>query len=322
MANIKDIKENLIEDIKYNIEEAIEDGKYEKLRNLLKLSLVNVNSFTESLLNEALRRSVFWHPYEPYVLPNQNRIDTYYNICKLLIDHGANVNSIDCKHSDYPDTCTLEFAAGTYILDFVKLIIKNGANQKSKNKALYRIIGYDKPELIDNSVIVDIAKYLIKHGANPNAVYDNNTCLFMYARWWDSIELGKLLLDSGADPNFKSVRSGKSVVEILITYQSNPNLVLPILKMMINKGAIITDEMFHKLEQKNKEVADIIKEYYINTKIITHWYMHSKTENKKLPSELIRKLKDYLQFGSRKINKSRRASRKSRRIKRSRKSKK
>jgi len=128
----------------FELDDAIEKDEPEKLRAMLKAS------------PEYLHRNVF--RYGKYSLLGSAAVEGNVGICNLLIELGADVNSVP----EFAQSA-LELAASRGHLDVVKLLLNAGAKVDGPDKSIIAplmsatISGHTKT-----------AKYLLDAGANPN----------------------------------------------------------------------------------------------------------------------------------------------------------
>ena len=92
----------------------------------------------------------------------QGAIDKNYELCKLLISNGADVNIKD-KYS----WTALHFACQGFQTDIVRLLLENGADVDPQNNFGNTPLGIS---LISCRGDVSLAKLLLKHGANKDIV--------------------------------------------------------------------------------------------------------------------------------------------------------
>ncbi len=163
---------------------------------------------------------------------------------KYLLKNGASPlqrfkvppSDLDFFGSERETQSPAESAVESGYVDMVRLFLDSGVSPDEKDRygdsLLHRAVS-GKQE--------DVARLLIKKGADVNAVNKKNeTPLFVAARYDDEKEtrfnLGKLLLESGADPNIRSSEGDKSplidavdhnmtaLVELLLKYKADPNV--------------------------------------------------------------------------------------------------
>lgn len=119
------------------------------------------------------------------------------DVVKLLIDTGK----VDINAEDIDGLTALFFSIGK--LPITKILVENGANVNGGSKGNHA--------LLKSLYLRDISttQYLIQNGANVNVEYTDSRIghtrtPLMYAVSTNNISLIKLLLKSGADPEFES----------------------------------------------------------------------------------------------------------------------
>jgi hypothetical protein len=143
----------------------------------------------------------------------------YRSAAKTLIDLGANVHKKDV-YSATP----LWWAIHRVDLDMTTLLLNKGANL---DKAIASA-GLRNAVLGNNP---DMLRFLLSKGADPNSIYMGTTPL-VYACQQKNMTMIKILLDSGADMNFKSKYpnmpyDGKSPLDI--AYEGGDSQVVELL---------------------------------------------------------------------------------------------
>jgi len=161
------------------------------------------------------------------------------NAVKALIEAGADLNIQD--HDRGYEGCkgytALMYAVEKEHNDIVKILIDAGANINIENKsgrnALY--CAYEKYNK-------DAMKLLLAAGANPNTIYDSwhQQPLLFNTIYDNQPDIAKLLIDAGADVNFKDKDGNRP------------------LTLAINRNAIITEML---LNAKGIEVT-VQEPYY------------------------------------------------------------
>ena len=136
-----------------------------------------------------------------------------YNLMKLLIEHGADVNARENKISGKIDVKSIQnrSKAALHVAEnpeIVKLLIDNGADVnivdgKHRTPIFYTNLHYDKS--------AEVAKLLIDNGADVNIEDDEHKTPLHYVK---SMEVAKLLIDAGADcsHHYKSNKRDISVI--------------------------------------------------------------------------------------------------------------
>lgn len=126
--------------------------------------------------------------------------DGQLNVAQLLIENGANVNAKAKRDGITP----LHQAASNRHLDFVKVLIQNGAQVDPTDNEEKTPL-----HLACEKNYTEIAKFLIENGANVHAKDDLNQTPIHHACQnrhvaWGSLQLIHLLIENGCDLNEKS----------------------------------------------------------------------------------------------------------------------
>ena len=140
---------------------------------------------------------------------------------KLLIEHGADVNTTDAVYTPLYEVRSLQM---------IKLLIENGANVLHTNR-----FGTTPLHLARTA---QIAKVLIENGADVNAEsYGETTPL--HSLLGKGPELVKTLIKAGADVNVRSggVSPLHMVVQIPYTYKEKREASFETAKILIEAGA-------------------------------------------------------------------------------------
>ncbi|WP_165783649.1 ankyrin repeat domain-containing protein [Leptospira adleri] len=156
-----------------------------------------------------------------------------YDITKLLIDEGANINA----ETGYGTPLML---SGSY--DITKLLINKGADINAKNyfgcSVLFKVVsvkyGFDKEEYQSSlNWQYKTAKLLISKGADVNAKNEDGYSVLMAAIWpgKTSTKIVKLLIDHGADVNAKSKNGLTPLIKAAKENQSE------VIHLLLEKGA-------------------------------------------------------------------------------------
>lgn len=162
---------------------------------------------------------------------NNNAIEIaiiYHNCLavKCLLDNGAELNFNDNKL--ILNVCFLAIIIGD--LPLVKLCLEKGVDPNAKN--------YKKESLLNCAVSqkkINIIETLLAHGANIDASESCNGRSLEIAIRYGDIEVIKLLLLYGADPNIKNRRGQHPLIYLVEEYY--PVNKIPIIKLLLDYGA-------------------------------------------------------------------------------------
>ena len=97
---------------------------------------------------------------------------------RLLVDHGADVNALDCSHST-----PLHLASLQGVLDAVQILIKHGADVNARNET--NLTPLHGASLLGD---VQIVQLLIDHGADVTAKDWNDQMPLHFASSWVSAD--------------------------------------------------------------------------------------------------------------------------------------
>lgn len=155
-------------------------------------------------------------------------------ICKLLIENGADVNYELGNHMNFTPLFLVKS------LEKTKLLIENGADVNHRDK-----YGYTPLHIIKNA---KIAELLIKNGANVNAGDNYNYTPLMDS--YISKEKAKVLIDNGADINEVNEFGCNALSEIFDTYKyliekgdkQEAKERLEVIKFLIDNGAVLIED--------------------------------------------------------------------------------
>ena len=204
--------------------------------------LDNLNLFLDSYeISKKTLNSVLLFALQNF-RSNYEMID-YINI---LILKGADQNSMFCnKLLNEKDNVSLLMYACTYgdIRLVEEIVTKKNINLRDKNgkNALFYVLNKG-----DNN---DVIGHLIDNGIDVNCVgkietgdktYENHTALSL-ATSKNMINSFKLLLEKGADPNFKVTPSGDTILHLAVKINN-----VEMIKLLLDTNKI-------KFEEKNKE---------------------------------------------------------------------
>ena len=196
-----------------------------------------------------------------------------YEAAKLLIDHGANVNTKDLKNNS-----PIHNAVKRNAIDIVKLMIVNGADIKDKNDE-----GGDKNDKIGCETLlalaihsrhIEIAKVLIENGANVSFKDSMGNSPIHYAVESNDIDIVKLLLKEGASIHEKN-DEGKTPIHLAISEITHVTHI-DIVEVLIANGADVNTmrngyALIHKaVQNSNLAVTKLLIENFVDINIKTY----------------------------------------------------
>lgn len=141
---------------------------------------------------------------------NNNPIDDL-ELVRFLIQYGANVNI----RSHFRGVRPLNVAVENGKYDIARLLVEKGANVNSQNESMYTPMHYAISYGRNASTTLNFARFLLDRGANPNTKIYPEASLFgydrsRYTRGWTPLhtaaangetDIVRLLLERGARPN-------------------------------------------------------------------------------------------------------------------------
>ncbi|KAK3596502.1 hypothetical protein CHS0354_007409 [Potamilus streckersoni] len=184
------------------------------------------------------------------------------NVVRLLLHHNADVNHIVNK---VPNSTALHKAIATENEDIVEMLLQTkdiNVNLRSKNDdtALNLAVTMDKfvLHLLEAGALpklagphghtclmyaavhrnADTSKLLITYGADVNAKNDQSETAILYAIFRDDLNLVKILLEAGTDPNTLQSTDEKNSILLLTAYDGQYDFM----KTIIDHGADVNLE--------------------------------------------------------------------------------
>jgi hypothetical protein len=241
--------------------------------------------------------------YEHENFNRNDNLNEKYNKCKILIQHGANLNK---KYGhEKGGTYIIEEAIVRLLISFVKLL-KPETNNDIINEAFrtsfhsgFIDLDYDNDDNINESIILrqlELMKYFLDTG--HITTWNKTYILGFNIRWNEDIRIIKLLLDHGADPNViinGLTPIGIPAIEFVIKYIKDN---LKTCNLLISKGAKINIKLLEECTNKHKKEHTIKALIHIQHVIIvlnfTVLHKSKKLSPIPIPIELIRILKNNL----------------------------
>ena len=128
-----------------------------------------------------------------------------YEIVKLLIEHGADINAKN--NNGWTALMWALVSNNAEYLEIIKLLVENGANINTKNN------NGDTALIIASRYTwrLKAVKYLVGNGADINAKNNNNETSLMHASYNGHLELVKYLVENGAYINEKDNESNTAL---------------------------------------------------------------------------------------------------------------
>ncbi|KAJ7813914.1 ankyrin repeat-containing domain protein [Mycena leptocephala] len=136
-------------------------------------------------------------------------IGGHTEVVKLLVEHGADVNTID---TDY-DTA-LHYASTHGRKDVVKVLVQHGIHGNAMNKTNQTTL-----HMASINGHTEVVKLLVEHGADLNAMDEGNRTALHDASLEGHTAVVKILVEHGADVNAMDVgnRTALPITAMLIT---------------------------------------------------------------------------------------------------------
>lgn len=154
-----------------------------------------------------------------------------FEMIKLLVEHGANVNAVDDKNRT-PLYFTLLHQ--TYDINIVKYLVENGADVNIQSNIMVdsKACKYQTILFLAIGQSLECVKYLVEHGANVNAVtYSNANLLMNCILFQYDINIIKYLIENDININEADDSFGLPIYAAL--YRKN----LEIIKLLVDNGA-------------------------------------------------------------------------------------
>jgi hypothetical protein len=207
------------------------------------------------------------------IISKENLDKSAFNIIKLFIDHGLNINNID----------SLKIIFKNNNMDLFKFLIENGIDVNSfYNKNLLDFILKFEPEqyvkiLLENKAIVNIEsfEYILKYkninlilkcienGFDINSNIDKNNSVLTYTakniKNAEDLCITKLLIEKGADINYVNPVS-QNILFILLDDKKNINKYkIELIKYLLEKGIDLTQTKYN-----DYDIVEYVNKFYGN----------------------------------------------------------
>lgn len=219
----------------------------EQVRELLRAAEYNNAQKVQEMLKAGVDINQIEHGYGTALY--QAVLSEDINAVKLLVECGADVNKVD-EHGHAPLHAATE-SESDHAFEIVKILVSHGANVNAKiksnnvpdgwvdisegrtplhNAASVSLFGEDL-ELYSNKAVVEL---LLSHGANVNAK-DRYGCTPLYDALFEGcLDVMELLIEHGAEVNAKNDEDGGTVLHE-VAYSGD----LEAVKLLISHGADI-----------------------------------------------------------------------------------
>lgn len=214
----------------------------------------------------------------------------YMEIFEWLVNNGADINI----QNDLGNSMIFLFYnfPTIYFTEIIKLLINNKYNINIKNKNGDTPLIYMTKNFYDNNYNKNKIEILIKSGANINIQNNNGmTALMEYVYlmcmnnyYTIDMNMIKLFIDNGADPNIKDFINGNTILSFLFQTQfhikSNVEIILYLIKIsnillidIINLFTYVPKNLLYKLgipcinrykqyiDEGNSEVKNILYKF-------------------------------------------------------------
>lgn len=182
-------------------------------------------------------------------------------IVKLLIKYKSNPHIVDAEGYN-----ALHLAVRSGHLDIVKNVVSIMSNIDTKT-----IKGETALHISINYQFNSIAGYLLNEGANANIIdSDNEFSPLHYAVGWNNLQIVKILLDTGADPNMQDIYGNTALMYCIK-----------------EDFAECFDYIISFFKNKNKKYILNINLWNIEGKTLLHEILESYTESKMFYVDLL-----------------------------------
>ena len=137
-----------------------------------------------------------------------------YDVARLLIERGADVNARDLTGGGQGDWTVLHYAVWFDAIDLARLVLDHGAVVDMKDSAGRTALYYAAEKNAEAA-----ARLLIGRGADVVAVTDDGQTPLHRAAWANATVVARLLIDEGADVHMRD-SDGETALHMAARYNS------------------------------------------------------------------------------------------------------
>ena len=277
MSNSKNFKNKSREFLKY-VTDNVENG----------LNINTVQKYLDKKVDLEIQNE-FGHTVLMCVARYSNK-EVNFNIVKLLIKYGANVNSINKKYGGTILTHTALFISISAKIETIQLLLKHKANVNLKARNDQTTLIFASFGLvIGNFPAIEIIKLLLKYGANTNLQDKNGyTALITILHFaldddLRKLEAIKLLLEYKTNKTNTEIKNneGKRAIDYAVEKINNNKLNMEIVKLLMDYGSIPKEPHNIILNYNNPNLEDFIYfRNYIFSQIVVNSEYYFDVMNK------------------------------------------